>query len=132
MATHNKMLKTKISQVAQQQAAKAAPTGVFPDQPQPNSKGHANSITLQSGTKLDGSVDPRLQNLPMSQQNEKETSKVINNEPNDNMKDNKTKEAVEKEKPYVPPPSYKPPIPYPERLAKSKIEGQLKKFVELF
>ncbi|XP_050909004.1 uncharacterized protein LOC127122759 [Lathyrus oleraceus] len=43
----------------------------------------------------------------------------------------KPKEEVEKEKLYVPPPSYKPPIPYPQRLAKSKTEGQFRKFVEL-
>lgn len=67
----------------------------------------------------------------MSQQNEEETDKVTKNEPNDNRQDNKTKEEVEKEKPYVPPPPYKPPIPYLQRLAKSKTEGQFKKFVEL-
>lgn len=43
----------------------------------------------------------------------------------------KNEEAVEKEKPYVPPPPYKPHIPYPQRLVKSKNEGQFKKFVEL-
>ncbi|XP_050884536.1 uncharacterized protein LOC127087652 [Lathyrus oleraceus] len=42
-----------------------------------------------------------------------------------------TKEEVEKAEPYVPPPPYEPPTPYPQRLAKSKIEGQLRKFVEL-
>lgn len=31
----------------------------------------------------------------------------------------------------MPPPSYKPPIHYPQRLAKSKTEGQFRKFVEL-
>ena len=53
MATHNKMLETQISQVAQQQAATAAPAGTFPGQPQPNPKGHVNAVTLQSGTELD-------------------------------------------------------------------------------
>lgn len=67
----------------------------------------------------------------MSQENEKETKKVINNEPNDNRQDNKTKEEIEKEKSYVPVPSYKSLIPYPQRIAKSKTEGQFKKFVEL-
>ncbi|XP_058761643.1 uncharacterized protein LOC131635058 [Vicia villosa] len=38
LATHNKMLETQISQVAQQQGTTAAPAGVFPGQPQPNSK----------------------------------------------------------------------------------------------
>ena len=46
MATHNKMLETQISQVAQQQAETASPTEVFPGQPQSNLKGHANAITL--------------------------------------------------------------------------------------
>jgi hypothetical protein len=45
----------------------------------------------------------------------------------------KRKEVVEeeKEKPYVPPPPYNPLIPFPQRLAKSKSEGQFKKFIEL-
>lgn len=64
--THNKMLETQISQVAQQQATTAAPTRVFPGQPQPNPKGPPNSITLQSGTELDGPVDPITQILPMA------------------------------------------------------------------
>lgn len=54
MATRNKMLETQTSQVAQQQVATAAPTGIFPGQLQPNPKGHANVITLQNGTELDG------------------------------------------------------------------------------
>jgi hypothetical protein len=33
LATHNKMLETQISQVAQQQAFTDAPTGTFPGQP---------------------------------------------------------------------------------------------------
>nr|XP_004505833.2 uncharacterized protein LOC101514710 [Cicer arietinum] len=37
----------------------------------------------------------------------------------------------EKEKPYVPPTPYKPPIPFPQRFAKAKIEEQCRKFVEL-
>lgn len=53
------MLETQISQVAQQQATTAAPTGGFPGQPQPNPKGQANAITLQSGTELNEPVDPR-------------------------------------------------------------------------
>lgn len=49
----------------------------------------------------------------------------------DNEETTITKEIVEKEKPYVPPPPYKPLIPYPQRLGKSKNEGQFKKFIEL-
>ncbi|KAI5383056.1 hypothetical protein KIW84_070451 [Lathyrus oleraceus] len=46
LATHDKMLETQISQVAQQQAPIASPAGTFPGQPQPNPKGHANAIIL--------------------------------------------------------------------------------------
>ncbi|XP_050875608.1 uncharacterized protein LOC127079243 [Lathyrus oleraceus] len=41
------------------------------------------------------------------------------------------KDDVEKEKPYVPPPPYKPKIPYPQRLVKYMNEGHFKKFIEL-
>lgn len=60
MATHNKMLETQISQVAQQQAVVAAPAGAFSGQPQPNPKGHTNAITLRSETELDEPIDPRI------------------------------------------------------------------------
>ena len=65
----------------------------------------------------------------MYQNSGKGTEKV--NEPKINDKNDKSEEAAEKETPYVPPPPYKPPIPFPQRLAKSKNEGQFKKFVEL-
>lgn len=127
------MLETQITQVAQQQARTAAPAGVFLGQPQPNPKGHANAITLRSGTALDGPVDPRLQNPTMYQKSGKETEKP-KEQPEiekENEKENKSEEASEKETPYVPPPPYKPPIPYPQRLVKTKNEGQFKIFVEL-
>ncbi|XP_058746214.1 uncharacterized protein LOC131619091 [Vicia villosa] len=133
LATHNKMLETQISQVAQQQATTAAPAGVFPGQPQPNPKGHANALTLQSGTEYDGPIDPRIQNKPMSQQKDKETDEAQSNDEVDKPTEPETiaRDEAEKAKPYVPPPPYKPPIPFPQRLAKSKTEGQFKKFVEL-
>lgn len=79
MATHNKMLETQISQVDQQQATIASLARAFLDKPQPNPKGHANAITLQSGIELDEPDDPRLQNPPMYQNSSKGTEKV--NEP---------------------------------------------------
>lgn len=123
------MLKTQISQVAQQQAPTAAPAGTFPEQPQPNPKGHAHAIILQIGTKLDEPTDPRLKNLAMYQNPDKRTETEEKQKNKD--KEDKNKDAVEKEEPYVPPPPYKPPIPYPQRLAQSKSVGQFKNFVEL-
>jgi hypothetical protein len=125
LATHNKMLETQISQVAQQQAPTAAPASTFPGQPKPNPKGHANAIILRSGIELDGLTDPRTQNPSMHQDPGKVTVKE------EEQEEDKKEEAVEKEEPYVPPPPYKPPIPYPQRLVKSKSVGKFKKFVEL-
>ena len=94
------MLETQISQVAQQQAASAAPTGAFPGQPQPNPKGHANVIILRSGTQLDGPTDPRPKNPAMYQNFGNEPEKE--DEPKENEKEDKSEEAKEKEKPCVP------------------------------
>ena len=114
--------------MAQQQASTAAPAGTFPGQPQPNPKGHANAVVLRSGKEIDGPVDPRLQNPAMYQKPDKTTTEKVS-EPKE--KEDNTQEAEEKEKPYVPPPPYKPPILYPQRLASSKTAGQFRKFVEL-
>jgi len=114
--------------VAQQQAATAAPAGTFPGQPQPNPKGHVNAVTLRSGTELDN--NPAAVRV---RSRDEEKAKDPVSEPVDVGETSKSQEVTEKEteKPYVPPPPYKPSIPYPQRLAKSKTEGQFKKFVEL-
>ena len=52
-------------------------------------------------------------------------------EKEDDQEEDENQESVKKEKPYVPPPPYKPLIPYPQRLLKSKSVGQFKKFIEL-
>ncbi|XP_050909142.1 uncharacterized protein LOC127122911 [Lathyrus oleraceus] len=123
------MLETQISQVAYQQAAIAAPAGAFPGQPQPNPKGHTNAITIQSGTKLYEPTDPIIQNSAMYQNFGKGSEKL--NKPTNDGKKDEIGEEKDKEPPYVPPPSYKPLVPYPQRLVKSKNEGQFKKFVKL-
>lgn len=54
-----------------------------------------------------------------------------NGQPDKPEETDETKEEVEKAKPYAPPPPYKSPIPYPQRLGKSKTKGRFRKFVEL-
>lgn len=61
VVTHNKMLETEISQVAQQQDAQVTPGGLFPGQPQSNPKDHVNVILIRSGTQYDG---PKIQEPP--------------------------------------------------------------------
>ncbi|XP_050918461.1 uncharacterized protein LOC127135876 [Lathyrus oleraceus] len=53
------------------------------------------------------------------------------NKPTNDGKEDEGREVTDKEPTYVPLPPYKPSIPYPQRLVKSKNEGQFKKFVEL-
>ena len=65
----------------------------------------------------------------MYQNSSKGTEKV--NEPTNDGKEDESGKAKDKEPPYAPPPPYKLLIPYPQRLVKSKNEGQFKKFVEL-
>lgn len=61
------MLETQISQVAQQQAPSAASADTFLGQPQPNPKGQAHAIILQSGKELEEPSDPRTENPTMHQ-----------------------------------------------------------------
>lgn len=123
MVTHNKMLETQISQVAQQQVAQAMLGGPFPGQPQPNPKGRANSISLWSGTAYDGPVDPRMkENLTKKHEPPKDNivttpENTVVEEPTEQEKqgEGKTKgnEPKKESQPYVPPPPYKPLIPCP-------------------
>ncbi|XP_058774570.1 uncharacterized protein LOC131648859 [Vicia villosa] len=134
LATHNKMLDTQISQVAQQQAPTAAPAGTFLGQPQPIPKGHAHAIILRSGKEMDEPTNPRLKNPTMFQSPSKTVEKKSgpkDKSSNPKEKEDKEGETEGKEAPYVPPPPYKPHIPYPQRFEKSKSIRQFKKFVEL-
>lgn len=49
IATHNKVLETQISQVAQQQASSSAHVEIFFGQPVQNPKGHLHDVNLRSG-----------------------------------------------------------------------------------
>jgi hypothetical protein len=137
LATHNKMLETQISQVAQQQAAFAAPAGTFPGQPEPNPKGHANAlhaITTRSGKELQDPVDPRTKNQDnIKKTNEIGESAAIPNNSVGESEKNKpaNKEETKERDSSITPPIYKTPIPFPQRLAKPKTDSQFKKFVEI-
>lgn len=54
---------------------------MFLGQLQPNPKGHANIIMLQSGTELEGPVDKRVRDNVVGKNVEKDTDKVFEKEP---------------------------------------------------
>jgi len=113
-ATHNKMPETQISQVAQQVAASSQTPVVFPTQTEINPKGRINAITLRDGKKLEDSIVK---------------SKIIEGEI-ESEKPQSEKAIGESEKSIVPTP-YKPKIPIPQRLVKSNLDAQFKKFVDM-
>ncbi|CAJ2652576.1 unnamed protein product [Trifolium pratense] len=76
ISTHNKMLETQISQVAQQQAATAALAGTLLGQLQPNPKGHVNAITLRSGRELEDPVAKRVRARDLEKNVEKDSESV--------------------------------------------------------
>ncbi|XP_058725970.1 uncharacterized protein LOC131597281 [Vicia villosa] len=122
------MLVTQISQIAHTRAAQTTPRGQFPGQTQPNPKGKANTITLRSINAYDGPRNPMLsaprkpeENLVPMDQVEKPEQSV--EQPNQGVET--------KDKSYTPSSPYKPPIPYPHRLKKTKMESQYQKFIKV-
>jgi len=114
IVTHNKMLETQISQVAQQVASSSQTPRIFPGQPETNPKTHFNVVTLRNGRQLE---EPQVKDKA------KESEKVSN-------KPQSEEAEVESEKPKTPPP-YKPKIPFPQRLAKANLDAKFKKFVDM-
>ncbi|MCI58995.1 hypothetical protein A2U01_0080250, partial [Trifolium medium] len=86
-----------------------APAGIFPGQPQQNPKGQANAIILRSGTQVDGPADPMTKDSTKQPNTDEPIEKQ--GEPNEEEKKESGEKVVEKKRPYVPPPPYKPPIP---------------------
>jgi len=114
IATHNKMLETQISQVAQHMAASSQTTRIFPGQTQTNPKGRISVITLRDGKKLEDSV-----------------VKVKNSEGQIGSDEPQSEKAIgENEKPLVSPP-HEPKIPLTQWFAKSKLDEQFRNFIEI-
>jgi len=113
-ATHTKMLETQISQVAQQVATSSQNPGVFPSQTETNPKSQINVITLRDGKQLEELVVK---------------SKTIEGEI-ESEKSQSEKAIGENENPIAPTP-YKPKILFPQRLVKSNLDAQFKKFVDM-
>jgi len=53
MSTHQKMMETRLAQIAQQVSHLSLPLGHLPGQPETNPKGHINVISLRSGKQLE-------------------------------------------------------------------------------
>jgi len=114
IATHNKMLETQISQVAQQVAASSPTTRIFSGQTETNLKGHISAITLRDGKQLEDSVFKVKNNEGEIRSNEPQGEKAIG----------------ENDKPLVSLP-HEPKIPLTQGFAKFKLDEQFRNFIEI-
>jgi len=114
IATHNKMLKTQISQVAQQMVASSQTTRIFPCQTETNPEGRISVITLRDGEQLEDSV-----------------VKVKNSEVEIWSDETQSEKAIgENDKPLVSP-THEPKIPLTQGFAKSKLDERFRNFIEI-
>ena len=113
----NKILKNHDSLHAQYALNAPRPQGQLPGQTEANPKGQINAVTLRSGKQLE---DPKVVDL-------KQKGKVVE-EPEEVVIQEKEQEEVPK---YVPPPPFKPPLPFPQRRAQAHLDQQFGKFVEV-
>ena len=114
IATHNKILKTQISQVAQHVTTSSQTIGIFPGQTETNPKGHISSITLRDGNQL---KDPVV--------------KIKNNEGEIGSDEPQSEKTIrENEKPFVSPP-HEPKNPLTQGFVKSKLDDQFRILIEI-
>ncbi|XP_020259787.1 uncharacterized protein LOC109836335 [Asparagus officinalis] len=109
LATHNKILEIQITRLAQNASFSSRPSGMLPGQPETNPKDHVNAISLRSGKQYEG---PKMKE-------------------NDGVDDHHEEKEEEKVKKYVSPAPYKPPLPFPQRLANAKLEKRFGNFLEI-
>ncbi|KAJ9555511.1 hypothetical protein OSB04_010125 [Centaurea solstitialis] len=119
MSTHNKMLETQITQLAQQIANSVRPQGQLPGQPEPNPRAQMNAITLRDGKVLK-EVERKTRNV-VSHGDNGGVSKA-NEGGNVGQADVTPVESSVKKSTHV---------PFPARLAKAKLEAKLGKFLEM-
>ncbi|XP_048496376.1 uncharacterized protein LOC125495640 [Beta vulgaris subsp. vulgaris] len=124
---HNKMMENQTTQLAQQISHLSKPPGQLPGQTEPNPKGFIHAISLRSGRELQ---DPyRKVN---DQRNSVEESKNLSDkDQGENVLEDEAKETEKKEPVVIPIAPYKPPVPFPQRLAQAKLEKKYGKFLDI-
>jgi len=123
LTTHNKMLET---QIAQQASSSSTPPGRLPSKPEQNPREQCNAIVLRSGTKLEGRTGTSDE-----QESEKDKDKGAIPLPHESESWKKREDEKEKETKSHAPKPYMPPLPFPQRFPRAKIESQFGKFLDM-
>ncbi|KAK9666894.1 hypothetical protein RND81_14G219000 [Saponaria officinalis] len=128
-----KIIENQLSQLAQQLSNATKTPGAFPGNTEPNPKGHVNAIHLRSGRVLD--------DVEISKKKGKEAMSDVNETVNETPPPVRNTDEVVidiEDDSYVakdpPPPSlraYVPLVPFPQRLAKAKLEQKYGMFIEI-
>jgi len=121
LTTHNKMLET---QIAHQAGSSSTPPGRLPSKPEQNPTEQCNAIVLRSDTKLEG---PKGTSVEVESEKEKDKGKTPL--PHESELEKKRENENEQESKTLPPKPYSPPLPFPQRFARTKLESQFGKFL---
>ncbi|KAJ9183688.1 hypothetical protein P3X46_007511 [Hevea brasiliensis] len=125
-ATHNRMLE---NQIAQQTSFSSKAQGKLPSQPE-NPREHCKAVILRSGKIMGEGKKDEVEEEKKKEDEDKNESTSNHDEVNEEANKKKEVEKEEEEK-YVSPPPYKPPLPYPQRFQKAKLDKQFGKFLKV-
>jgi len=114
------------TQIAQQANSSSTPLGRLPSKHKQNPREQCNAIVLRSGTKLEGPKGTRDE-----KESEKDKDKGAISLPHESESQKKREDEEEKETKSLPPKPYMPPLLFPQRFAKAKIESQFGKFLDM-
>ncbi|XP_057249907.1 uncharacterized protein LOC125496844 [Beta vulgaris subsp. vulgaris] len=121
------MMENQMTQLAQQINHLSKPSGQLPGQTEPNPKGYIHAISLRSGRELQ---DP-YRKMNDQRKSVKESKKPSEEDQGEKVLEEEAKETEKKELVVIPIAPYKPPIPFPQRLAQAKLEKKYEKFLDI-
>ncbi|KAJ9180886.1 hypothetical protein P3X46_009075 [Hevea brasiliensis] len=109
------------NKIAQQESSSSKAAGKLPIQPEMNLREHCKAITLRSGRTL-----VQLEEEPTEETSEK--SEIQAGKREEEAKKDQKEEEGKKKKLLEP---YQPPLPFPQRFQKAKMDKQFGKFLEV-
>ncbi|XP_057986490.1 uncharacterized protein LOC131171051 [Hevea brasiliensis] len=117
------------NQIAQQASSSSKAQGKLPSQLE-NPREHCKVVILRSGKIVGEGNKDEVEEKKKKEDEDKNESTSNYDEVNEKVNKKKEVEKEEEEK-YVPLPAYKPPLPYPQRFQKAKLDKQFEKFSEV-
>ncbi|XP_057248121.1 uncharacterized protein LOC104896404 [Beta vulgaris subsp. vulgaris] len=121
ITAHNKLMESQMTQLAQQISHLSKPSGQLPGQTEPNPKGHINAISLRSGKELQ---EP-TRRVTEHHNTAKEVIELSEEVQEKTGLEDEAKKTKKEEPTVIPIKPYKPPVPFPQRLAQNTLPEKL-------